>query len=629
MKRAAKRDRKKYNVEKRLKRQIVITVLLFVALGAEAFFLAWKSSNQLASSVSDVWQGILETRGQQISDTLFERNHYLAPDTLYLAKLEPAFYEDAVLQGILDQSVREGRDPSYIVQAISNICTNIKKGISYSSNLRSCYWMLDDADAPYVLSNGTKTLKSELIDNEWIDDCFAMNENVKVVWRTIPLSYLNTTRVLTVYRRVVSERFTAGQTITGYWVLNYELSNVLNALAANMSSSERTYLYDLARDESVSIGSLTLTKEDEGELFETARQKAGDGSVIGELRNEQGDRFYYRVDQVGNGVASIVCLQNLQVNRALDSTITSVAVVLLVSCVAVVAINIVSLFRYSKYNRGLRKMFEAMDGRKDESKERDDQRESMGSEYLLQRILNNEVDIQELQGLVESKQELKAELDALFGHVQINSHFLLNTLDSIYWSSVSHTGAFSRESAMIEDLCVILKYALDSSDLYTSLQEELECADKYIQIQQLRKNIAFGVVWDVPDELKSARVSKLILQPVIENCIQHGFQNRSGANDRIRISAERTADEMLHIDVEDNGRGISDKRIKQLNLEMKKQRYLHSRHIGMANVNRRLQVQFGADSGVSLYRIHGGGLRVCLTMKYSVYSPVERSERHQ
>lgn len=46
----------------------------------------------------------------------------------------------------------------------------------------------------------------------------------------------------------------------------------------------------------------------------------------------------------------------------------------------------------------------------------------------MQRILNNDVDLEELQGLVESKRELKAELDALYGHVQINSHFLLNTL---------------------------------------------------------------------------------------------------------------------------------------------------------------------------------------------------------
>lgn len=618
-----KRGRRKTNVAKGLRRQIIITVLLFVALGAEAFLLAWRSSHQLASSVSNVWQGILETRGQQISETIFKKNHYLEPDTLYLAKLEPAFYGDSALQQALVQSVREGRDPYYIAQAISNICINIKKGISYSSNLRSCYWMLEDANAPYVLVNGTQTLKTELFDNEWMDECYAIDGDVMVEWRTIPLSYLNTTRVLTVYRRVVSERFMAGQTITGYWVLNYDLSNVLNALAANMSSSERTYLYDLTRDEQISVGGLMFAPEDEAELLAAARAAAENESVIGAIRNEQGERFYYRVDRIGSRLASIVCLQNLQVSRALDSTITSVGMILLVSCIAVVAINIVSLIHYSKYNRGLRKMFEALNSHKEESNETDNPHESTGSEYLLQRILNNEVDIQELQGLVESKQELRAELDALFGHVQINSHFLLNTLDSIYWSSVSHTGAFSRESAMIEDLCQILKYALDSSDLYTGLQEELECADKYIRIQQLRKNISFNVEWDVPEELKNARVGKLILQPVIENCIQHGFQNRSGISDCIRISAEKTDDEMLHIYVEDNGHGISEKQIKQLNLELKKQRYLHSRHIGMANVNRRLQVQFGANSGVSLYAIPGGGLRVCLTMKYSIYSPDE------
>ena len=201
------------------------------------------------------------------------------------------------------------------------------------------------------------------------------------------------------------------------------------------------------------------------------------------VRNGQNEAFYYRAEEVCPGTLSIVCIQDRQLSQALDGVVRSITAALLVSCVAVAGIN-------------------------------------------LQRILNNDVDLEELQGLVESKRELKAELDALYGHVQINSHFLLNTLDSIYWSSVSRMGADSKESAMIGDLCEILKYALDSSDLYTSLREEVECTLRYIEIQQMRKNI-----------------------------------------------------------------------------------------------NRRLQVQFGGRSGVSLSAIEGGGLRVCLTMKYGVYEP--------
>ena len=93
-------------------------------------------------------------------------------------------------------------------------------GITYSNSLRSCYWMLEDPDAPYVLINGNPTIKAEVTDAEWMDVCREMEQDVRVEWRTIPLSYLNNTSVLTVYRRIRSESFLPGETITGYWVLN-------------------------------------------------------------------------------------------------------------------------------------------------------------------------------------------------------------------------------------------------------------------------------------------------------------------------------------------------------------------------------------------------------------------------
>lgn len=609
-----------------LRKQIAVAIFLLVVLALETFFLAWKSSDRLVSSVSDVWQGILESRGEQINDILFEKNPYLAPDTLYLAKLEPAFYEDSAWR--LAAIAQKMNDVvGHFQLAISNITTNIKKGISYSSSLRSCYWMLEDEAAPYVLINGTPTPKADLNDDAWIDFCRGMDGDLSMQWRTMPLSYLNNTDVFTVYRRVVCERFKDEGTVEGYWVLNYDLSNVLNALAASMSSSEKIYLYDTRSGGDVSSGRLTLSDRDEAQLLEAGKGAAGGRSVTGDLRNEQGEHFYYRAEELSPGMISVVCLKDVQLSSALDSTIMSMLAVLLISSVVVAAINIDGILRYRKYNRGLRKMFDALRSREGERTETEDPHEATGSEYLLQRILNNEVDLRELQGLVESKQELKAELDALYGHVQINSHFLLNTLDSIYWASVGNTGAFSSESAMIGDLCEILKFALDSSDLYTSLWDEVECARKYIEIQQMRKNISFQVDWVIPKELENARVSKLILQPVIENCIQHGFRMDGKEEASIHISAEHSQDGYLRIRVEDSGCGISEKHLRQMNVEMKKRRYLRSRHIGLANVNRRLQVQFGGDSGVSLYVAAGGGLGVCLTMRYSVYVPVGSPER--
>ncbi|MDD3336968.1 MAG: histidine kinase [Eubacteriales bacterium] len=622
MSRRAKRQ-KQTKTRKRLsvRWQILITTLVLAALATEVFFLALGSSNRLVSSVSDVWQEILETRGQQVRDVLLMNNPYLTPDTLYLAKLESVFYGISVADLLSETAAKDSleTDIATRILAVTNICTNIKKGISYNASLRSCYWMLADPSAPYVLINGSAVLKSELNDVAWINTCQAMDRDILMQWRTLPLSYLNTTRAFSIYRRIESESFLPGETITGYWVLNYDLSSVLNALVANASSSEKAFLFDTRLGQSLSVGTISLGQDEESQLMDIAKQVGENQSMTGSLDAGHSKNLYYRAEAICEGMVVTICVQNAQLNQALDNTVAFVTIVLIISCFTIAGININSLIRYQKYYNGLRKMFSALQST--DASQRDDARETTGGDYLLERILNNEVDLEELQGLIESKKELKSELDALYGHVQINSHFMLNTLDSIYWFSVANTGAYSQESVIIEDFCQILKFALDSSDLYTSLAEELECSRKFVELQQLRKNISFRVVWDTPETLNSARVGKLILQPIIENCIQHGFPRTRAEDYYIRISSELTQDGFLVLRVEDNGSGISDREIWQLNMSMKKQRYLRSRHIGMANVNRRLQVQFGEGSGVSLHAVPGGGLCVCLKMTYGVYTP--------
>lgn len=620
MKSIKKRRQKNRPSGRTVNKRIIAAALLIVALLIEVCVLAYNGSTQLLSSVSDVWKGMLEAQGAQIKDVLFMKNPYLTPDKHYLNKLESVFYGDPEM---VLETAEDGRcDPGQITLAISNLTTNIKKGMTYTSGLRSCYWMLADPAAPYVLMNGTPTLKKELTDTAWLDSCLSMEDDVAMEWRSVSLSYLNNKQVLTVYRRVRSERFMTPETIEGYWVLNYDLSTMLNAMMAKMPSLETVYLYDMQKERTVSAGTLDLSGEMESRLLSEAVQALNSAENMGILHDEDKNAFYYRIEEVCPGMASIVCMQDTQIMRALSSVKMSMLTVLVISCVAVAGINIHSMIRYSKYNNGLRKMFAALRSQDGERKPTEDPHEQAGSELLIQRILNNDVDLDELQGLVESKQELKAELDALYGHVQINSHFLLNTLDSIYWMSVSNMGAFSRESAMIGNLCEILKFALDSSDLYTSLREEMECTSKYVEIQQMRKSITtLSVEWDIPPELAGARVGKLILQPVVENCIQHAFQKCKTGDQtcHIRITAQKNGEEYLRINVEDDGQGMSDKQLRRMNADMKKQRYLHSRHIGLANVNRRLQVQFGGESGVSLYESPLGGLGVCLLMKYSVY----------
>lgn len=95
---------------------------------------------------------------------------------------------------------------------------------------------------------------------------------MRVEWRTIPLSYLNNTSVLTVYRRIRSESFLPGETITGYWVLNYDLSNMLSAFTAQMSGAGFVCLYDTRREDSLTVGNFELPQQEETEIVEKVLQ---------------------------------------------------------------------------------------------------------------------------------------------------------------------------------------------------------------------------------------------------------------------------------------------------------------------------------------------------------------------
>jgi len=605
------------------RQQILISMVLVIALASAAGVLAWSSARHLSSTFSDIEMDILKGQAKELKGILFQRNPYLQPDTFYLGKLESAFYEAEPQDGT---SFRPGPDGEPVEMttsniALSNISINIRKGVQYTADLRSCYWMLEDPEAPWVLINGSAQKKDELTDTGWIRSCESMKADLMVEWRTMPLSYLNTAEVLSVYRRVTCESSRSGETITGYWVLNYHLSSIMNSLSAAVRNSENVILYNRARDDSVFAGNMQLPEGIREELKKAGRTAAETGAADGVIHEADGSSYYYLAEKICEGTVLMVCLQEMQLQNAMDRTTSSIVLVILVSSVVIVALNALNILRQRRYNQGLRKMIQALEATSGNGEEEaENPGKDLPEEMMIERILDNDVDLRELKGLLETQQELKAELDALYGHVQINSHFLLNTLDSIYWSSVRRTGADSRESAMLEDLCVILKYALDSSDLYTSLREEMECARMYIEIQQMRKDLRIETLWEVPEELQEMKVSKLILQPVIENCFQHGYSKENPGSLRIRISAVRTGNNLLEIRVADNGIGMNPRELKKMNQEMKRQKYLKSRHIGLANVNRRLQVQFGGESGVRLEAPEEGGLLVVLTMTCSPYA---------
>jgi len=186
---------------------------------------------------------------------------------------------------------------------------------------------------------------------------------------------------------------------------------------------------------------------------------------------------------------------------------------------------------------------------------------------------------------------LKARMDALSS--QINPHFLFNTLNT-----VSSLIRFDPDTArgVVLKLSNILRRLLRKHETFVPLREELHFIDDYLDIEVAR----FGrdnleIVKNVDDEALEAFVPSMLLQPIVENCLKHGLAPKiDGGRIQLRTT---NRDGRLHIEIEDNGVGISEEKMPHVYVE----------GIGLSNVRERLRVLYGADFRLEIESHTGQG----------------------
>lgn len=211
-------------------------------------------------------------------------------------------------------------------------------------------------------------------------------------------------------------------------------------------------------------------------------------------------------------------------------------------------------------------------------------------------------------------------------HAQINPHFLYNTLDLINCRAIM-TG--DREtSQIVRSLANVFRYGLNRGQTWISLEEEIKQVEAYLHIQQMMMN-DLHVDIQIPGDLLSATIVHLILQPLAENAIIHGFADRKSGC-RIVISA-RLEREGLVLRVEDNGRGCdADKMNRMLRqppvLDTNESNDAGSGY-GTLNVHRRIQLHDGEGYGLRYVEVgEGTGTSVEVVMPYRPERPAARKD---
>ena len=195
---------------------------------------------------------------------------------------------------------------------------------------------------------------------------------------------------------------------------------------------------------------------------------------------------------------------------------------------------------------------------------------------------------------------VQAKLQSL--KTQLHPHFLFNTLNAIAELIHGDAGRAERTLTQLSDL---LRTALNRGEAdEVTLKEELEFLSNYVDIQQTLLQERLKVRWDIDDETLDACVPAMLLQPLVENAIQHGI-GPIASGGTLEISARRDGDEM-YIVVQDDGRGlgqdVSGGRGKA--------------GIGLSNTRMRLSHMYGAAHRFAIERRAGGGVKVSITMPF-------------
>lgn len=180
---------------------------------------------------------------------------------------------------------------------------------------------------------------------------------------------------------------------------------------------------------------------------------------------------------------------------------------------------------------------------------------------------------------------------------QINPHFLNNTLEIINWEA-RLTGNY-KVSNMIEALSTMLEATMNrKKEQLISLAEELNYADAYLYIIAQRFGDNFSVEKEIDEGLLGIKVPRLIIQPIIENAVEHGMDIRNRGRVKITIREEGG---MLYIEVMDNGRLTEEDREKIDNLlNTEGTTETASLSLGIRNVNKRLKIIYGQECGLTI-----------------------------
>ncbi|TYS90179.1 sensor histidine kinase [Rossellomorea aquimaris] len=220
-------------------------------------------------------------------------------------------------------------------------------------------------------------------------------------------------------------------------------------------------------------------------------------------------------------------------------------------------------------------------------------------------LLSHQLELAE----IDTHKELAKESEVKALQAQINPHFLFNTINVIV--SLTRINPDKARTLLISLSQFVRQNLTGSTKSTSTLKEEGQHVKAYLAIEEARFFDRLEVVYEIDEGALQAKVPSITLQPLVENAIKHGMKNVEEGF-VLKISIDSNGDEVT-VRVEDNGAGIDEERVEKLLLEPVESQ--SGTGIGLYNVNTRLEMMMGKESGLSITSSIGNGTTIEFTVR--------------
>ena len=501
-------------------------------------------------------------RQKSLSEATFRDIEYIASNT--------------IVNSYVDMFFKFGSSKLYIGDDIDREIANLI--VSYKSISRYIHSIYVYSEANKEVCNEVGKFKIDsFYDTEWLKEYESGNNEVSIYPRKISGSYPH---VLTMIRRNDG---------IGAVVINIDMEK-FRRIIKNSNESGIGDFYIISNDDKIIYSydqELFLTNaqdtlgekyHDENILKSESKKRAKFSVISNSTDSEYYDWKYYVITEW---------------DKFYDRYEAIVRAMVMVCVLMLILSLIISVSVASASFRPILDIIDVIDyGKVKHPNEKKDNEIKYISNKILGILNSNKMLKEELNNELEESQRYQA----LALQMQINPHFLNNTLSSIYYDLLETYGSDNKISKRVMILSRIIRYSCDVENIFIKMSEEIKCVEYYVRLMQLRYgNFKYECI--VPENLKDTEIIRFSIQPLIENSIYHGI-NEMGENGAIRVEVSEN-DANLSVSVRDNGNGMDECKVREL-YEKCRNEDIQKRSIGIKNVYRRIKLLYGNDAQMQI-----------------------------